>query len=356
MIQYTEEIKAILIKINEGTASLEEKERFQEWYNSFDDSSTVIEANSSPEMLKEEIWISLQKRKPIQKIAWMRYTAAAAVILLCGAAVMLFSKKSDPATSELALLRSGLQVVDANAQVHAFDAEVSNFLDTTYYVDLLALSGAQEINAVFTEKGQFSKLILPDGTKVSMNADTKLKLSPDFAKATQRTVDLVGEAYFEVSSLPNQSFVVRSGTQEVKVLGTKFNVKAYPNQDIIKTNLIEGKIELIDGTAKTLLLPQQEALNKKGVIAVEAKALESNSGWRALSFDFDKEGIEDVLLQLARWYKLELVFESQIPSQKISGKISRGTSLKDLQAILTNLTQGTYRLKEDTLFVKFKNN
>lgn len=350
------EIEAILLKINEGTASLEEKERFQQWYNSFDDSHTAVASDSSAAILKEQIWAGLQKRKSVRTRRWKRYVAVAAVLLLSGTALLVYKQQSSSGASDQDFLRSGLQIEGANAQVESVEGSLSNFLDTAYYFDLQTVSGHTAINAVFTEKGQFSKIILPDGTKVSLNADTKIKLSPDFATAAQRTVELEGEAYFEVTSLPSRSFVVKSKSQEVRVLGTKFNVKAYPNQAGIKTSLFEGKIELVDGETKTLLAPRQQALNEAGIISVAANEAASSAGWRALSFEFDKERIDDVLVQLARWYKLELVLESTVPAQKISGKISRGTSLKDLQTILTNLTQGAYRLADDTLYVKFKNN
>lgn len=358
MTQINEEIRAILIKINEGRASVEEKARFQEWYTSFDDSHTKVEDNLDTELLQEEIWKEIGKHTAKPKVLWKKYmTVAAAALLVIGSGIFFFQQKSNR-PDESTVFQSGLYVLNegVHAPVQEITETVSDFLDSNYYVDLAKISPDAMIKEVYTGKGQFSKVILPDGTKVSLNVGTTLRLSPDFAASSQRTVELEGEAYFEVTTIPHRSFVVKAKSQEVRVLGTKFNVKAYPNQSAIKTTLYEGKIALADGLETHVLAPKQQAINTNGKIAIEQNTSTASFGWRQLNFEFDKERMEDVLQELARWYKLDLVLESKVPNQLISGKISRGTDLKDLQLILTNLTQGTYRLKADKLYVKFKNN
>lgn len=351
-----EEIKKILQKINEGTATSAEKERLKDWYSSFDDSQTQVEASFTEEEIGEQIWKKIGPKKSVNAL-WRKLAVSAAVVALIGITGLVWIRQqaAKPAPLELSM---GVQIEGATQKVENIGTALDSFLDSSSYVDVRSAAMETEQMRISTQRGQFAKVILPDGTKVSLNADTKIRLSPGFETAAQRTIELEGEAYFEVTSIPNRSFVVKTKEQEVHVLGTKFNVKAYPNQKHIVTSLIEGSIQLVDQDKTQLLKPNQKAINTVGAatLLVEDQDLQNLQDWRQLNFEFDNEPVDEVLQQLGRWYGLEVLFDSAIPDQTISGKIKRGTNLNDLQLILANLTKAQYQLKANVLHVKFKNN
>ena len=129
-------------------------------------------------------------------------------------------------------------------------------------------------NILSTPRGQIFKIVLPDGTKVWVNANSSLSYPSKFI-GPERLVELHGEAYFEVSKNPDQPFIVKTTDQQVRVLGTHFNINAYDNALTTQTTLIEGKVEVQHQRQKILLTPNQQAnykgtaLSKKNVDAAE---------------------------------------------------------------------------------------
>lgn len=350
-----DEVKKIIEKINNGQATDDEKQRFQHWYNSWDDTKTYIAQDGTPEQLKASIWKGIHARALPKTNVWKKWVAVAAAVVFVGTASFFFWLSTD--LSDAAQRQySGVLIMGNDQKIEKHQNSLDNFLDTAAYVDLTTLQHTESIKTLATEKGQFSKVILPDGTKVWLNVGTKLSLSDDFKTASQRTVSLSGEAYFEVTTIANRSFVVQAKDQSIRVLGTKFNVKAYPNQEQLVTSLYEGSIELVYQGQVTLLKPAEVA--RTGPRRVDVLPLKDTyqGKWRQLQFEFDNEQIEEVLAQIGRWYNMEIVYDSTVPKQLISGKITPGATMPDLLLILSNLTEGQYTRKGDALHVKFKNN
>src|SRR5690606_9907042 len=135
-------------------------------------------------------------------------------------------------------------------------------------------NGEMMYNTVHTPRGGEYQLALPDGTKVWLNAMSSLRYPVHFS-GDVREVELTGEAYFEVSRFQRDNvqlpFIVKTGDQTVEVLGTHFNVKAYPGEKITKTTLLEGKVrvsipEKTSGAAliSNVLVPNQQSAVKHG--------------------------------------------------------------------------------------------
>lgn len=355
-MQGIEEIKEVLDRINRGQELPQDRQILQQWYARADDRETQIPGSGSKAALKAEIWRNISEQLPAEGPSARRYYLVAAAMLFIGLVGLWASGILGTGKTPALELQAGLHIVGGGQEQESVQGSIDSFLDTLSYVDVQAQVETGSVARVFTDKGQFAKIKLPDGTKVSLNADTKITLSPDFETSPTRTLELEGEAYFEVTSQPGRSFVVKTKSQEIHVLGTKFNVKAYPDQTQVITSLVEGKIKLVDQENTKILNPNQQAINslETGYIEVQEKDASKVQGWRALNFQFDREPVDQVLQQLGRWYNLEVVFETPVPDQLISGRIGRGASLEDLQLILGNLTQAEYRLENQVLFVHFK--
>src|SRR5690606_8696785 len=355
-MQPNHEIKEVLDRINKGRASSEDKSKLEAWYNSFDDTETHVASAPDSEALKEGIWKVVQERTYGRKWKWKQLIPYAAV-LATALGIYFFYLQNTPAKSTESLQIGGVVLEDLDGGTAVVEASLQDFLDSTHYV-VLNTPSSSAVKSIATDKGQFTKVILPDGTKVSLNSQSHIILSDNVGEQGDRVVQLDGEAYFDVKTIPGRAFIVEAKDQKIRVLGTKFNVKAYKEQSQAFTSLYEGKIELSNEVHKFVLKPNDIAINDGTGIHVQNKDISYTEDWRSLTFSFENEKIEDVIYQLVSWYGIsDVVYQSKvIPAQRISGKIGKENDLQDMLVILSNLTNGAFDLHNNILHVNFENN
>lgn len=187
--------------------------------------------------------------------------------------------------------------------------------------------------------GQY-KIQLPDGSKVHLNASSSVHYVED---DTSRTVELIGEAYFEVSSLAimgsqnekvNKPFIVNSGNQQVKVLGTAFNIKAYSGEKTY-TTLVEGQVELQTGSQKLTLIPGEQAALEDNQLSKYKADLSSALGWTTGTFVFNDEPLEEILRQVARWYDVTFSYqEKALQEERFEVFLPRFSNLTEFLELL----------------------
>jgi transmembrane sensor len=243
-------------------------------------------------------------------------------------------------------------------------------------------SGGEAVyNIMSTPKGRKFHLIMPDGTEAWLNSGSSIQFPTTFT-GNERKVAVTGEVYFEVASLPLATARGREGKKmpfkvnvndkaEIQVLGTHFNVKAYENEPVINTTLLEGSVRIVkrentNGKENSIILkPGQQAkilvgennmqvdaviskntTAKKNTIADPQQALTviNNTdinkvmAWKNGVFDFNNIAFEDAMYQLERWYNIEVVYEKGIPTDvELSGKMTKDVTLNDLVIILEKI-------------------
>lgn len=186
-----------------------------------------------------------------------------------------------------------------------------------------------QYSSIETPKGGAYHLVLSDGTKVWLNAFSKLKF-PLLFNGDNRIVEIEGEVYFEVAENKSKPFIVKSRGQEIKVLGTIFNVNTYLNEDVVKTTLIEGSISLHTGFATKVIKPGQEVqVNSKGLVVKTVDASHSLA-WKEGFFKFDKLYVSDIMRQVERWYNIEVVYNDSFKDERFVGKIKRSAKIDEL--------------------------
>lgn len=192
-------------------------------------------------------------------------------------------------------------------------------------------------NTMTTPKGRQFQLLLPDGTKVWLNAASSITY-PAFFAGDSRRVKVSGEAYFEVSKMKDMPFYVDINDKaEVKVLGTHFNISSYEEERSIKTTLLEGSIQTsVLDAGKTMeymgLEPGQQAeiTDNKKIKLNEAVNTDQVMAWKNGLFNFENASLAEVMRQLERWYDIEVVYEKDIPQMVFGGEMSRNVSLSGL--------------------------
>lgn len=190
-----------------------------------------------------------------------------------------------------------------------------------------------------TAKGQTYHFTLTDGTKVWLNADSKLEFPSNFVNGKTRNVKLSGEGYFEVAKDKAHPFMVNFKTLTLTVLGTHFNVNAYENEKTAKATLLEGSIKV----EKLFLKPAQQAIfdDHRRLSLQTLENAEKETAWKDGYFRFYDEKIQDIMKKLERWYDIEVVYEGKMTTEGFTGKVSRNKNISQVLMILEK-TKGVH--------------
>lgn len=210
-----------------------------------------------------------------------------------------------------------------------------------------------EYNVISTPRGGQYRIILPDGSKVWLNAASSIRFPIVFSEK-ERTVQITGEAYFEVAKNAHKPFIVKKGNMEVRVLGTHFNVMAYDNEANIKVTLLEGLVRISQQTTHNtqLIKPGEQALISKKDIQVNKEVnLNEVIAWKNGLFDFEGNDIRDVMQQIARWYDVEVKYED-IPSAHFMGTISRSAEVSEVLKMLEMTGAVQFQVEGKMIIVK----
>lgn len=194
-------------------------------------------------------------------------------------------------------------------------------------------------NTISTPAGGQYQVILPDGTKVWLNAESSLKYPSSFAGLKQRRVELKGEAYFEVSKLNVQAkhipFIVASRNQEVEVLGTHFNINSYENEAVSTTTLLEGLVKVSrPAVFEQIISPGEQALAGQDIQVIQVDPLNAIA-WKNGLFKFEKANIYTIMKQFSRWYNVDVAYEGKIPDNKFTGEVYRNMDASKALRILS---------------------
>lgn len=207
-----------------------------------------------------------------------------------------------------------------------------------------------------TPRGGYYQISLSDGTRVWLNASSSLRYPASFEAKEPRIVELIGEAYFEVSHEPSRPFLVKSPTQQVEVLGTKFNLSAYSDDEFVRTTLLEGAVRVYDSARKhaVALLPGQQSTQQSGMDGLEVQFADTEEAiaWKEGYFKFNDESLESIMKKISRWYNVDVVYQGSVrPDQVFSGRISRSDNFKSVLETL-ELTGGVrFKIEERRVVV-----
>lgn len=336
----------LLDKYNSGIATDEEKAIVESWYLKYE--TEAVELN--PQEIAQEYLLGLEglnrhmDRSSSMKL-WPRMIAAAVVFLVLSIGIF-FIFRSDQKLEAISYRHNDIGIGGNRAVLTLADGRKISLTDAVNGTIaeepgikvaktrdgqlVYVLSGKQTAqkqtgnNTITTPKGGQYQIILPDGTKVWLNAASSL-VYPIAFSATQRKVLLKGEAYFEVTKqFPKKTpFIVQTDRAKVEVLGTHFNVNAYDNEPFTKTTLLEGKVGVgyPETTHAVVLNPNQQAWNGEKTVPIQVITVdpEYEVAWKKGWFMFNDERIESIMRKIARWYDVEVVYEGRTSAQQVFG-------------------------------------
>lgn len=218
-------------------------------------------------------------------------------------------------------------------------------------------SDQKVLKTVVTAKGKTSLIILSDGTKIWLNAESSLRFPATFDPDAPRKVFLNGEGYFEVQKKPShQPFIVMTGKQSVEVLGTQFNVNAYSDETSVRTTLLEGSVKVIPLGNKSMVIilkPSQMTTLAGAHIDVQDIDTAMVTAWKRGEFIFRNEPLEEIMRVLVRWYNLEVSYENdEIRNLTLGGSISRSEKVSEVLKMLELTGDAHFKIEGRKIVIK----
>jgi len=357
------------------TASPEEEEFLRTYYNLFEAEPEVLTLLSEKEklLLGNRIEKRLFQQIAQPRKSWRqrnyRYVAAAASVLI----VLYFgdryflskqpapqiaaikTKDIGPGGNKAILILSNGVKVSLNetrgkvAVQRGVTINKNNSGQLVYSkIDTKEPVAADGFNTIITPKGGQYQVVLSDGTHVWLNAASSLRYPASFAHVKERRVELTGEAYFEVAKNKAVPFLVKSAGQEIRVLGTHFNVNTYPDEPATKTTLLEGSV-LINNSA--LLRPGEQASVAGKTVHISPVDTELATAWKNNKFMFENEDIHDIMRMVGRWYDVDISYEGNVTGEKFEGSVSRFTNVSKVLNILQLTGNVHFKIEERRIIV-----
>ena len=373
------EILALLKKYQEGTLSNEDKDKVDAWYLHKASNSNLqlneYELEDSYEYLKAKLPLK-QETKVIR--IWPRVAVAASIAVLLGTGIFYFTKTKEqiPQVAEkpqeiapggnrgILTLSNGKQIVLADISAkdtiakEGEEDEVTIKMGAngviTYIINPntdASKADANLFNTLSTPTGGQYNIVLADGTKVYLNAVSSIKYPTQF-NGDQRIVELDGEAYFEVAKNKNKPFIVKSGDQDIEVLGTHFNVHAYDNESVVKTTLLEGSVAVNYKNQKAILKPGQQSnvSDKFNKITIKQVDTEAAIAWKNGRFKFDNADLKTVMRQLERWYGIKVEYRGDVSDVRFNGGTFMNKNLSEVLKVL-ELSNIKFKVEGKTIIV-----
>ncbi len=377
------EFKLIIKKLN-NTLSPKEKVIFSNWYNEsakHRDFFNSVKNNYNQELNDvdvEKAWLKIQNnlKEPTQKRYYWGYAAAA--VLVGAISIAYFLKDSfsftssekepepvimantpiSPGTDKATLtLSDGSSVVLEKGNAYQ-EGNVSSNGEEIVYNPSGESTGHIAYNYLTIPRGGQFYVKLSDGTEVWLNSESQLKYPTSFVKGQLRQVELVyGEAYFDVSPSKQHGgskFKVLNQAQEIEVIGTEFNIKAYKDELDIYTTLVEGKVAVSANNSSRVLKPnQQSKLNKENhTITVANVDVYNEISWKDGVFSFREKPLKEIMKIISRWYDVDVVFENkELESLKFKGTLDKQQSVEEILSIMKSTTINNYKIENNVILL-----
>jgi transmembrane sensor len=353
-----QEFKTLLRQYQEGNCTAEEKQLIEAWYMKFEQSTVVSLTDEEIEGILSMVppVRAITERKPL----WKWAAVAAAMLAIVSGSIYYAAHRSPTTNQVIAKSASDIKPGINNAILtlangkqialnQATDGLVSTESNTTisktangeivYQTkDLSSKNQAVLFNTMTVPRGGQYHLKLADGTNIWLNAASSITYPTQFV-GNERTVEITGEAYFEVSHLIGRPFKVISKGQVVEVLGTHFNINTYENEQVVKTTLLQGAVKITAAGITQQLAPGEQAIFSSNGLKVVNADTEQAVAWHNGDFIFKKNSVEEILRTVSRWYDIEVDYGKYSPiKQTFSGLVSRS---KDLSAVINMMEKGT---------------
>ncbi len=359
---YNKRIQDLAHRWMKGTLTDGEQQEFDRWFSEPADNPVYIPEDISPskEAHRQALLARVHNRagiRPRQLRLKKHWKAAAAILLVLFAGGYLFitepgTKGSEPDQAHVQDVAPGTNravLTLADGRTMDLSPEQSGIIvgnEITYVDGSGVLDNGQQttdnkrLMSLATPKGGQYRIVLADGTKVWLNASSVLTYPASFS-GDDRVVEIAGEGYFEVAEDKTKPFKVISNGLEIAVLGTAFNISAYPEEEEIRATLVSGAVKVSTGNPAAIgdqqpvmLSPGYEAVHAGSRLYTRKAHLAIATSWKDGLFIFSGTELRQAMQQLSRWYNLEIEYKGDVPVTYFSGEIEKSNPLSAVLEIL----------------------
>lgn len=242
-------------------------------------------------------------------------------------------------TEEVVLEQAGVELVTSSDGV------------LVYKISATGSENENGYNTISTPRGGQYKIILPDDSEVLLNASSSLRFPKNINSLAVREIDLTGEGFFSVKKSKEKPFVVHTNGQNIRVLGTVFNVNSYNSSNVI-TTLLEGSVNINN---RKIIRPGQQGITSSSSANPFVKNVDVNDfvDWVNSQFVFRDERITSIMERLSRWYDFEVKYmPTADQATTFNGELSRYTDVQDILHLLSKTSNLKFEIKAKTIFVK----
>lgn len=326
--------------------------------------------NAEKSLTKIDKHLAEKKVVPFKPVRLLKYAATLLLPLLASAAIVYYfmlsnedaissiDEKVHPGVQKATLtLADGgtveLQESEAFQEVKQGTSTIKNENAGLIYASSDDISEAQAMifNMLTTPYGGRYSVRLSDGTRVTLNAGSSLKYPVSFSDST-RTVYLQGEAFFEVTH-NGKPFIVSNEQQNIRVLGTSFNVSAYANEPAVLTTLVEGKVQIEAPGGKAVLAPGEQSKLFGNQLTVEKVNTSQYTSWINGKFEFNRDNMDIVIKRLSRWYDFNYEFENKdAVNYHFTGRLDSDQPISSILQMLEATSDIRFETNGKTIVVK----
>ncbi|OIV43651.1 FecR family protein [Flavobacterium johnsoniae] len=378
-----EEFLVLLNRYLSGETNLEENKKLLNYYESFQTASDWDEALGSKEDLENRMLNRIQKSLKSEevKVVPLRpfYTrtsfkvAIAASVAMLISITLLFNTKDAPQGTVTVAVNKNILIGTDKATLTLEDGSVIALEKGKEYETGKVSSNGEKLvynsqnkskaianNLLTIPRGGQFFVQLADSTKVWLNSESQLKYPIAFVDGETRQVELLyGEAYFEVSPSTKHKgsrFKVKTQMQNVEVIGTEFNIKAYKDESSIYTTLVKGKVAIDNAKQKEFLEPnEQSRISRNSTeIAISKVDVYNEISWRKGLFVFKGMPLKDIAKVLSRWYDVDIVFaDPALGNVKFNGVLNKNQKLEEILTTIKNINFiNAYEIKDHKVIIK----
>ncbi len=386
-------IPDIIIKQMNKEISVEEEIALQEWLAQSEDNKGIYKRICNSENIKSMIksyddidndlaWQKINRRtepkgKLIRKIMLtaLKYAAVFLIPMMIAAYLVFLNKAKEDLDISFEQLEEQItnmeesSLVMSDGSIVSLSKESSDSIHETdgtritkeekeiLYSNVVAENTVEvKFNTLITPKSKVFNVVLADGTKVWLNASSAIKYPTQFL-TEERKVYLIGEAYFDVAKDKSKPFIVSTKEMDVEVLGTSFNVMAYPDEDLVEATLVEGEIKVKTAKHRMAIKPgKQVQFNKKSELFKELKVnTDLYVSWKDGKYIFEYKNLETVMTKLSRWYGVEIDYlNKDMRNIHFTGTLYKYNDIKQTLHVIELSTNVKFELVENAVKVSSK--
>ncbi len=245
-------------------------------------------------------------------------------------------------------MKSSLIALEANVRI---EMDSNHLLRYSSY-DSIGITEANKNNELIIPKGGEYQVVLADGTKVWLNSASRL-IYPQSFMGKERRVVLSGEAFFDVVHDAERPFIVETSRMNVKVLGTRFNVNDYDDNEEVSTTLVNGSVEIVSGGQQAFrLVPGEQAYGKENELEKREVNVRLYTSWIDGKFLFNNTELEEIVKQISRWYDVEIFFSNEsVKKVRFTGAIVKFKPLDDLVRMIESTSQVRFSVNGKTIVI-----